>query len=174
MNTTENTVKLLKQFVEMKDLKDKEITVDLAISKSGLPCLFESGGAYTKTSEAQIISDPTGKPKTPIYVFTTGDLCNKNHAVIPITIGDLVFRAKGNREATHVSVYKVTNLDLKNKVATLSLSDCDNIDPFLAVANKSWSYHCRVPHYIKEKTNNSQVKGEKEYEQRAETEPDEE
>ncbi len=35
----------------------------LEISRSGIPCLWESGGGYTNTGEAQIITDKQGYPK---------------------------------------------------------------------------------------------------------------
>lgn len=165
MSSNDNNVKILKQLVDIKTSEYKEIEIDLTISKSGIPCLFESGGAWTNTSSAQIIADSKGNAKTPLYIFKHGDLCNKNHAVIPVEVNDLVFIAEGTREAVSTLAYRITDINLTTKKAKLTLSDFnDNILPFLAVANKSFIYHCRSACYIKIPFN----KGEENNEQRAE------
>lgn len=162
METRETNVTVLKHYVDMqkiKDTKEDKIELTCSISRSGIPCLYECGGAFTNLTSAQLVTDKHGNKKTALKVFTKGDLCNKNHAAVPIEVDDLVFQAWGKcrDDIIQVLVYKVTSIDKDGDVviAKLELTDFDNnILPFLAITHKCSIYHCRFPVYIKEKQNN--------------------
>jgi len=51
-------------------------------TKKGYPALWEQGGGYTNTGEAQIIASSTGGPKKPVYIRRAGSLANGQHALI--------------------------------------------------------------------------------------------
>ena len=59
-------------------------------SKTGLPCMWESGGGATNTGGAKIICSANGLPKKAIYIPRGGHLSNGEHALIPVTIGDII------------------------------------------------------------------------------------
>lgn len=125
------------------------VNLKLCHSRSGLPCLWECGGGYTNTGSAAIITDKNSYPKRAIYVRTHGDLCNGDHALIPISVGDKIILAETHREKVTLVVLKITAIH----------DDDFDIEPcwtpiaesaILAALEKSRSYHCRSPFYIRE------------------------
>ena len=60
------------------------------ISKSGLYCMWESGGAYTNTGSSSIITDCVFKPKRALFIKTRGNLACGVHALIPIEVDDKI------------------------------------------------------------------------------------
>lgn len=85
-------------------------TINVTISRSGIPCLWESGGGYTNTGEAQIITDGQGYPKRAIAVRSHGDLACKEHALIPIEVGDHVVTVDRHRKKVAVQVYRIESI----------------------------------------------------------------
>ena len=65
-------------------------TMPLHRSRSGLACLYECGGGLTNTGGAHLVTSPTGKPKRAIHIRTHENLCNDDHALIPVKVGDCV------------------------------------------------------------------------------------
>lgn len=121
--------------------------IEITRSKSGYPCLWERGGGYTNTGEAQIITDGQGYPKRALYVRTHGDLACMEHAIIPIQEGDHVVTVDRHRNKVAVQVDVITSIE--GDTATLAPERkpiC--IDAINAAVAKSEDYHCRTPYYI--------------------------
>lgn len=125
-----------------------EAIVDITRSKTGLPCLWESGGGWSNTGSAQIITDGQGNPKRAIHVRTHGDLACREHALIPIREGDHVVTV--NRHWDRVSI-RVERIDsIQEDTATLApetVPIC--VDAINAAIAKANDYHCRSAYYIK-------------------------
>ena len=124
-------------------------TMPLHRCRSGLACLWECGGGLTNTGRAQLVASPTGKPKRAIYIRTHGDLCNGDHALIPVRVGDCVVSVDRHRDRVAVQVECITAIN--GDTATLEHTD-DLIcwDVIRAAVEKSWDYHCRQPYYIQQ------------------------
>ncbi len=138
---------------------------DLEISKSGLPCLWESGGGFTNTGRAQIICDPNGRPKKAIYIRRRGELACREHALIPVCPGDFVVRAYQHRGDFAISLWR---LDQRYKwdggerflgvqLAVFDDGEWDHPEiaeefqaAITAVKEKARCYHCREPHFVAE------------------------
>ena len=86
-------------------------TMPLHRSRSGLACLWECGGGLTNTGRAQLVASPTGKPKRAIYIRTHGDLCNGDHAPIPVRVGDCVVSVDRHRDRVAVQVECITAIE---------------------------------------------------------------
>ena len=134
--------------------------VKVELSKRWIPCIWECGGAYSNTGSATLVCDKYGNPKKPIYIRTKWSLTCDDHALIPIRKGDYIIECKQWRGDFDIYIKEVK--DINNDVATLetvnSFSenqwDTDLNDKFDRVINaakdKSTSYHCRHPYFIKE------------------------
>ena len=124
-------------------------TMPLHRSRSGLACLYECGGGLTNTGGAQLVTSPTGKPKRAIHIRTHGNLCNDDHALIPVKAWDCVVSVARHRDRVAVQVERITAIN--GDTATLERTD-DLIcwDAIQAAVEKSWDYHCRQPHYIQQ------------------------
>lgn len=136
----------------MIDKKEKKMnkTVNIEISKKGIPCLWESGGGWSNTGYATVIAGTHGEAKKAIYVRTYGDLACNDHALIPVQVGEYVINAEHNRKEENIEVYQITGINLDDKIA--ELSQIDEIPKFLksavdACIDKSYDYHCRTPYY---------------------------
>lgn len=129
-------------------------------SKRGLPCLWEKGGGQTNTGEATLIAAPDGAPKRAIYVRRSGALANEEHALIPVSVGDLVVEAEHHREDFTILVKQITSIHLVDdevELSTLHVFDMGEWDTeplpqfaslIEAAQDKATCYHCREPHYI--------------------------
>lgn len=119
----------------------------LEISRSGIPCLWESGGGYTNTGEAQIITDKQGYPKRALHVRTYGDLACKEHALIPIEVGDHVVTVDRHRDKIAVQVERIVSIE--GETATVVPETAPICDGAIwTAAEKSKDYHCRTAYYI--------------------------
>jgi len=126
-------------------------------SKTGLPCLWESGGGNTNTGAATIVAAGNGGPKRAIYVRRNGPRANFQHALIPISAGDLIVQASQHRLDYDIDIYVIDQI--KNDVAEVNLlnhfseGEWDSkLDPAYdeAVAcaeEKARCYHCRETHF---------------------------
>lgn len=123
--------------------------LNLYRSRSGLPCLWESGGGCTNTGNAAIITDKNGYPKRAIHVRTHGDLCNGDHALIPVSVGDKIILAETHREKVTLVVLKITAIhddDFDIEPCWTPIAE----DAIMAAIAKARDFHCRRPYYIKE------------------------
>ena len=126
----------------------REIQIGLCRSKMGIPCLWECGGSYTNTGEAQIIGDRDGNPKKPIYIRQYGELACREHALIPIRKNDRVIRAERHRDSCDIKAYVIT--EITEGTATVKELEHVNSDMVQAAIDKVYSYHCKYPVYILE------------------------
>jgi hypothetical protein len=137
-----------------------KITIEL--SKKGLPCMWEQGGAYSNTGYSMLIGDAFGNSKKAIYVKRKGELSCGEHALIPLHKGDTIVTVSQWRHDFTINIYKVVNVDLEEKFANLELINnfsCGEWDKDLdhtykkivgVAKDKATSYHCRNAMYIKE------------------------
>ena len=137
-----------------------KMTIEL--SKRGLPCMWEQGGAYSNTGDSILIGDAFGNPKKAIYVKRKGELSCGEHALIPLQKSDTIVTTSQWRHDFTINIYKVVNVDLEEKFANLewinnfSCGDWDKhlkqmyINMVEAAKDKATSYHCRSAMYIKE------------------------
>jgi len=128
-------------------------------SKSGIPCTWECGGGYSNTGKVQIIAGKDGKAKKPLYIRRRGQLACREHALIPVRVGDYIISADQHRGDFRISVYRIEEILKEEALATLfaefSNGEWDAElpasleDAVQAAMAKATCYHCRTPHYIK-------------------------
>lgn len=130
----------------------KEIKIHF--SRTGSPCLWESGGGLTRRGNAQLIGDLYGRQKRALYVPRGGHLACGDHALIPVRKGDTV--ALAGRQS--VTVYEIVALG--NETATLrplggygegewDANFPDHLRPIAQMAmKKAGTYHCREAMWI--------------------------
>lgn len=124
-------------------------------SKTGIPALWEEGGAYTNTGCASLITNRYGDPKKALYIKQHGNLACYQHALIPIQVGDLVVSATWNRRTgVDYMVEQIVNIEMdKATVEEINLDDVELLagDPLvnalLCAAEKAQTYHCREAVY---------------------------
>ena len=80
-------------------------------TKKGYPALWEQGGGYTNTGEAQIVCDSQGRPKKPVYIRRAGQLANREHALFIIQPGDVIIRANHHRENFNFEILQVERFE---------------------------------------------------------------
>ena len=134
--------------------------ITVSISKSGLPCVWESGGGYTSTGNSIIVCNRHGDAKKPIYIprcYACGQ-----HALIPVRVGDHIIKTSRHQEDYEIGIYRVMGINTVDANATLSLVNkydsgewdsplSEDLEPAVnASKRKARCYHCREPHYIKE------------------------
>ena len=135
-----------------------EKTIRIELSKRGLPCIWEEGGAGSCT----LIGDKNCNPKKPIYVATRGHLSNGNHALIPVKVNDIVVECSQWRKDYTINISIITRFNMEEQEATLELKnsfdrnewDFDLLQKYVDIVetakSKAKAYHCRSPYFIKE------------------------
>lgn len=130
------------------------------MSKTGLPCLWESGGGDVNTGHALLITDEKGGKKTPIYIKTYGDIRNKEHALIPIQKGDNVVYLFRGRNYYYIEIREINEIDTKKKTAEYTVKHIFKNDawdaeidecfkfPINAAKKKSNDIDCKTPYYV--------------------------
>jgi hypothetical protein len=135
--------------------KEKEFVIER--SKSGIPCMWECGGGYSNTGKVQIIAGKNGEAKKPIYIRRRGALACREHALIPVNVGDYIISADQHRGDFRIFVYRITEIlkeaVLAEKISEFSNGEWDDRPLFLedaveAAMAKATCYHCREPHYV--------------------------
>lgn len=128
-------------------MSENTCTIALNRSRTGLPCLWESGGGFTNTGRARLITSPTGRAKRAIYVRAHGNLCCDDHALIPVKVGDCVVTVDRYRDKVSILVKRI--VAIKGDVATLKRTNAPiSCDAIRAAVKKAHDYHCREPYYI--------------------------
>ena len=118
-------------------------------SKSGLPCMWESGGGATNTGGAKIICSSNGLPKKAIYIPRGGHLSNGEHALIPVTVGDIIIFHSHDRKGGETEILKIKKIvGEKAYTETVEMQDCYK-NAVEAAVKKSHIYHCREAVYVK-------------------------
>ena len=130
------------------------ISIDVQLSKTGISCLYESGGSMSNIGEATIMCNKDYNKKKAIYIFTKGDIACKEHAIIPVDINDHVIYVERHNNTCNVYDFKIVSI-IDNK-ATLVVYDCITVGTdynvnhaIEAAIAKSLDYHCRQPYYIR-------------------------
>ena len=139
-----------------------EKTIRIELSKRGLPCIWEEGGAGSNTGSCTLIGDRNCNPKKPIYVATGGHLSNGNHALIPVKVNDIVVECSQWRKDYTINISIITRFNMEEQEATLELVnsfdrnewDFDLLQKYVDIVetakSKAKAYHCRSPYFIKE------------------------
>ena len=138
-------------------IKGARAEIELKTSKSGLSCLWECGGGWSNTGGSQIICDRFGNAKKAIYVPTHGDLCNGGHALIPVTVGDIVVDVEQRHGNNEVSVWKITHIEDGKAILQLleycgkARLDTETVyrNAVIAAMEKASDYHCRSVYYAR-------------------------
>ena len=63
---------------------------NIALTKNGMPALWECGGAMTNSANCVIIGDKNANRKKPVFIRTGGHLSNDNHALFILNKDDIV------------------------------------------------------------------------------------
>ena len=122
---------------------------NVEFSKSGLPCMWESGGGSTNTGGSKIICGPNGSPKKAIYIPRGGHLSNGEHALIPITVGDIIIFHTYDRKGEETEILKIKKIvGEKAYTETIEMKDCYK-NAVEAAIKKAHIYHCREAVYVK-------------------------
>ena len=68
-----------------------EYVIDGVIAKNtGIPCVWEEGGADMASGYALLIADKDGNKKAPLLCLHDKDVSNGKHALVPVAEGDLI------------------------------------------------------------------------------------
>ena len=68
-----------------------EYIVDGVLAKgTGIPCVWEEGGADMASGYALLIADKDGNKKAPLICLHDKDVSNGKHALVPVAEGDLI------------------------------------------------------------------------------------
>lgn len=114
---------------------EKTRSISIERSKRGIPCLWESGGGYTNTGNARIITGKDGQPKKAIYIRRRGELANANHALIPLEAGDYIIEADHHRKDFHISLMRIVDIEeqkektLGNSIENLTVAEYEKKYP---------------------------------------------
>ena len=137
-------------------------TRSISLSKTGLPTMWEKGGAFKNTASATIICDFEGYPKRAIFTKVKGNLACAEHALIRVEIGDTIIEVNAIRNVSTIEILRITGLQKKqliaevsrialwangewvegNKIAAKYRDACE------AAINKAGDFHCRKPYYV--------------------------
>ena len=118
-------------------------------SKSGLPCMWESGGGSANTGGAKIICSSNGEPKKAIYIPRSGHLSNGEHALIHITVGDVIIFHSHDRKGGEIEILKIKKIvGEKAYTEEIQMQNCYK-NAVEAAVKKSHIYHCRDAMYVK-------------------------
>ena len=131
-----------------------KVSVDVQLSKTGIVCLYESGGGMSSTGEATIICNKDYTEKKAIHIFKKGDLACKEHAVIPVAVDDHVIYVDRHNNTCNVYDFKIVNIVDSKAVLLLTNNkvvgtDYEGNSAIEAAIKKSLDYHCRQPYYIR-------------------------
>lgn len=144
-------------------------------TKKGLPALWEEGGGMSNTGDAQIIADPNGEAKVPIYIRRSGALANSHHALFVVHVGDIVIQSRHHRKEFTHEIFRISTICEEEAelelIATYSCGQWDAgelgqkmekefselvagntffsalVYAVLKAELKATCYHCREPHY---------------------------
>lgn len=125
--------------------------INITTSKTGITCIWESGGAFTNTGNATVVGDNFGYPKKAIFIKKHGDLACKEHALIPIKKGDIVLNIERSHDVYQLSWYRIAQVG-RDCAAIEPIDGCylndGCINMLNAAVKKSNIYHCREAIYI--------------------------
>lgn len=129
--------------------------------------LWEAGGGYTNTGDAQIIASITGEPLKPLFIRRRGHLAGAEHAAFGIWEGQKVMKVNASHHRGDFSIEVYELMATKEKLKEKLLWEIDHVydidevkeqiptryekylDAIDVAMEKAMDYHCRVPYYIK-------------------------
>lgn len=131
-------------------------------TKSGLPAMWEKGGAGRNTGEALCLADRNGAPKTALFVRHGGPLACGQHALFVVRPGDLVCHVTQWRGDETISLYRLGAEEDAESMEHTLIAEFDEgewsadypaeaADLIEAACRKARAYHCRSMYYGKEK-----------------------
>ena len=124
------------------------MTYSVEQTKSGIPAMWEKGGAFSNTGEAVIIADRNGYPKRPVCVRTHGNLACGCHALVPVAAGDIIVTVNRHHDRAAVTVERISAIS-GDAARAEPCADPICVDAIYAAIDKANEYHCRTPHYIR-------------------------
>ena len=120
----------------------------------GFPALWEEGGGYTNTGEAQLIAGSHGEKLKPIFIRTKGPRACGQHALFIIAPGYYIIKVDyWNKQDPpfSVNIYQVKHITKFNDqllaIATAETAEMQLQEAIEAAKQKARCYHCRSPHY---------------------------
>ena len=132
--------------------------IEVALTKSGRPAIWESGGGRSNTGDAFIVAGPDGQPLRPYYVSKRGHLSNGYHALVPAVVGGYIIDANHHRGDFIITIHRIDRIEGKHafitKINEYSQGEWEKeLDERLAAAveaarRKAMTYHCRTAFYI--------------------------
>ena len=153
--------------------------IEIEKTKKGYPALWESGGGFSNTGKATIIAGPNGEKKAPIYTRQRGHLACSSHALFIVEEGDIIIYSSQHRGDFHHEVYRIVTIrgdeaeleliaeyyrgqwdagqlgqKLEADLAAMTAGEPPAMELSVAVQAaecKATCYHCRSPHFAKEK-----------------------
>lgn len=103
-----------------------EYVIDGVLAKStGLPCVWEEGGADMISGYALLVADKNGNKKAPVLCLHDKDVSNGKHALVPVESGDLILLGVMRRlDETQMCciIGSVTRIDTKDGRALIAVS----------------------------------------------------
>ena len=110
----------------LDDVPD-EYVIDGTLSKSsGVPCVWEEGGADMASGYALLVADKDGNKKAPVLCLRDQGIVNGKHALVPVTSGDLILLGvmKQSHGETQVCcvIGTVTEIAAEAKRALITMS----------------------------------------------------
>ena len=105
----------------------RECIVDGVLGKgTGLPCIWEEGGADMASGYALLIADKDGNKKPPVLCLHDKDVANGKHALVPVAEGDLILLGvmKKFDDETQMCciIGAVTRIDAANERVLIAIS----------------------------------------------------
>jgi len=152
----------------------ESVVVEVVRTRTGLPAVWEVGGANTNTGDAVVVAGPCGEPLKPLYVRRSGHLACGQHALFRVLPGYLVVVVSQWRHDYEVSVRRVVDghsgpvvgpevasyaegawvIDGGQRLLALGgpLDVEEGRPPYeeavAAAVSKAACYHCREAHYL--------------------------
>ena len=105
----------------------RECIVDGVLGKgTGLPCVWEEGGADMASGYALLVADKDGNKKPPVLCLHDKDVANGKHALVPVAEGDLILLGvmKKFDDETQMCciIGAVTRIDVANERVLITIS----------------------------------------------------
>lgn len=105
----------------------EEYIIDATLSKNtGIPCVWEEGGADMASGYALLVADKNGGKKAPVLCLRDQGVANGKHALVPVAEGDLillgVMRKRHDETQVCCVVGTVTEINIDGKRALITMS----------------------------------------------------
>ena len=104
----------------------REYVIDGVLGKgTGIPCVWEEGGADMASGYALLVADKDGKKKAPVLCLHDKDVSNGKHALIPVAEGDLILLGVMRKlDETEIccTIGTVTRIDTKDERVLITIS----------------------------------------------------